>query len=140
MKTKQLIERALKFDQRYIYLQLTRGSIESGQVTACENCGKLITNIVTVVNKETKMKYHIGTDCAETLAGAKCLYNNGSATDYQMDIYAYNLCARFVTELNAGAEMTFNGMQYEVINRKGKKLNCWKHDLQKFFPELITAN
>jgi hypothetical protein len=138
MKVKQLIERALPFDQKYIYMGITRGSIESGQLTSCDNCGKLITNMVQVVNKETKQKFTIGTDCAETLVNAKCLYNNGTATDYQIDIYSYNQVARFVTELNAGIEMTNEGFQYSLVNRKGKTMKVWANDLRKFFPELLT--
>lgn len=49
MNTKQLIERNLKFDQKYVYLEITRGSIESGQLTSCDNCGKLITNMIKII-------------------------------------------------------------------------------------------
>lgn len=135
MKTKQLIERNLKFDQKYIYLELVRGSIESGQLTCCDNCGKLITNMVKVANKETRQRYTIGTDCAETLAAAKCLYNNGQSTDFYLDIYAYNVCARFVTELKEGIEYQNNGVFLTLTNRKGKPMQCSPFDLVKYFPE-----
>ena len=135
--TKQLIERNLKFNQKYIYLDITRGSIESGQVCACDNCSKLITNIVHVVNQESKKHYYIGTDCAETLTKSKCLYNNGSATDFFTDIYSYNKTARFVTELNKGKEYTTDGFYCFVENDKGKTIDCFYNDLKKFFPETI---
>lgn len=139
-KTKQLIERNLPFDQKYIYLSITRGSIENGQAMACANCGQLITNLVTVVNKDTKKQYIIGTECADTLAKAKCLYNNGDASDYQMDIYSYNQAARFVTEVNAGQTMkfTWEGHKIALTNRKGKEMEIWKNDLVKFFPEYLA--
>lgn len=138
MKVKQLIERELKFSDKYIYLGITRGNIMDGQFCTCDNCGKLITNMVQVASNSTKKKYTIGTDCAETLAQAKCLYNNGTATDYQIDIYSYNLCARFVTELNAGCELVNDGFRCSLINRKGKTMQIWQNDLMKFFPQYIS--
>lgn len=138
MDSKQLIERNLKFDKQYIYLSIARGSIESGQLCTCDNCGKLITNMVTVGVRGTDVKFTIGTDCAETLVKAKCLYNNGSQTDYQIDIYSYNITARFVTELKKGAELLENPMYYVCTNSKGKQISCHKADLKKFFPEYIN--
>jgi len=35
--------------------------------TCCENCGRLIANIVTVKNEDTNTQYMIGQDCAKTL-------------------------------------------------------------------------
>jgi len=135
MKTKQLIERALKFNERYIYLSITRGSIESGQLCACDNCGKLITNMVTVGRHSDQKRFTIGTDCADTLCKAKCLFNNGSQTDYQLDIYSYNKAARFVTELRKGAQIFNSGFMLALTTDKGKQIDCFKNDLLKFFPE-----
>lgn len=135
--TKQIIERNLPFDQKYIYMSITRGSIESGQLTYCDNCGKLITNMVTVKNKETLKSYTIGTDCAETLSKAKCLYNNGIQTDFYVDIYAYNKAARFATEIRKGKQYTETGWQLNIETDKGKLIDVMKFDLEKFFPELI---
>jgi hypothetical protein len=138
--TKQPIERNLKFDQKYVYLGITRGSLESGQATACENCGRPITNMVRVANRKTRQTYHIGTDCAETLSAAKCLYNNGSQTDYGADMYSYGKTSRFATELNKGKRYTSTlcGMHLHVENDRGRTLDAWKHDLQKFYPELVS--
>lgn len=134
MKPKQLIERNLPFTDKYIYLGITRGSIESAQFTCCDNCGKLITNMVTVASNTTGKKYTIGTDCAETLVAAKCLYNNGTSTDYQIDIYSYNQVARFVTELNAGCTLSNEGFYCVLINRKGKEMRVFTNDMKKYFP------
>ena len=139
MKTKQLIERNLKFDQKYIYLGITRGSIESAQLTSCDNCGKLITNMIQVGNAQTKERFTIGTDCAETLSKAKCLYNNGSATDYHMDIYSYNIVSKFVTELNKGKTYIHEGIQISVKNDKDKKLYCFENNLKEFYPQYIQS-
>jgi len=137
MQTKQLIERNLPFNDKYIYLGITRGSIESAQFTCCDNCGKLITNMVTVVSNSTSKKHTIGTDCAETLVKAKCLYNNGSQTDYQIDIYSYNQVARFVTEINAGATINKTDWYCTLINRKGKEMKVFTNDLKKYFPHYL---
>ena len=137
MKSKQLIERNLKFDQKYIYLGLSRGSIESAQFTYCDNCGKLITNMVTIGNRETLKQHIIGTDCAETLSKAKCLYNNGNQTDFYMDIYAYNKASRFATELRKGKKYEHTGIYLTVETDKGKKIDCFLINLQEFYPELI---
>ena len=135
---KKLIERNLKFDQKYIYLEIIRGSVLDGQFTYCENCGKLITNMVKVVNQATKRIYYIGTDCAETLSKAKCLYNNGYSTDFYVDIYSYNKTARFVTELNKGKRYECeNDYTCFVQTDKGKRIDCFIGDLKKFFPNYI---
>lgn len=93
--------------------------------------------MVTVASNTTAKKYTIGTDCAETLVSAKCLYNNGSATDYQMDIYSYNIVARFVTELNAGATLNKNDWHCTLINRKGKEMRVFTNDMKKYFPQYL---
>lgn len=136
METKKLIERNLKFSDKYIYLGINRGSVESGNASICDNCGKLITNIVHVSTMD-KRHYYIGTDCAETLSKAGSLYNNGSSTDFYVDIYSYNLTARFATELRKGKSYENNGIQLSVENDKGKLITCYLHDMQKFFPELL---
>ncbi len=136
MKTKQLIERNLKFSEKYVYIELVRGSIESGQMTCCDNCGKLITNMVHIVRKSDNKHLIIGTDCTETLVTAQCLYNNGTATDYQTDIYSYNMAARFVTEMKKGCEVVKDSFRYSLINTKGKAIFCWTNDLKKYFPQL----
>lgn len=133
--SKQLIERNLKFADKYIYLEIVRGSIESGQVTCCDNCGKLITNMVKLARKEDGKRFTIGTDCIETLAKAGCVYNNGSQTDYYLDLYSYNKCARLVTELKKGAELTKDFIFAKVTTAKGKQIDCSFMDLQKYFPQ-----
>lgn len=135
--SKKLIERNLPFSGRYVYLGITRGNIMDGQFCTCDNCGKLITNMVTVKDRESLKSYTIGTDCAETLAKAKCLYNNGTQTDYWLDIYSYNQVARFVTELNAGATLEKSDFYCTLINRKGKTMQVFTSQLREFFPKYL---
>ena len=136
-QAKQLIERVLPFSGKYIYLGITKGSIIDGQCTCCDNCGTLIANMVTVREQSTGKTYTIGTDCAETLSQAKCLYNNGSKTDFYQDIYEYNIIARFVTEINAGCELNNDGFQCHLTNRKGKIMTVFTHSLTTYFPQYL---
>lgn len=106
-----------------------------GDVWACDNCGKLITNIVTVTDSTGKT-YMIGTDCADTLVKAKCLYQSGDR-DYVTDNYTLKACARFVTEVNAGVKMQIEGPQVFITDRKGRQVMEWAHNLREYFPELL---
>jgi hypothetical protein len=142
-KTKILIERNLKFNRKYIYLSLTRGNIIDGNGTCCDNCGKIIANIVEVRDRETGKVFYIGTDCADTLIQAKCLFKGidrqGWETDYQHDIYNLNAATRFITEVKAGCNFTFDGyMYYTLINRKGKEMRVFKSQLEDFYPEYLS--
>lgn len=134
---KQIIQRNLPLNERYVYLSIVRGSIETAQCTACDNCGKLITNMVKIVRLSDSKHLTIGTDCAETLVKAKCMTNNGTATDYYMDLYGYNKCARLVTELNKGCELLKDFMYAYVTNLKGKRVEASILDMQKYFPQYL---
>ena len=135
--TKQIIQRNLPLNERYIYLSIVRGSVESAQCTACDNCGKLITNMVKIVRHSDSKHFTIGTDCAETFIKAKSMVNNGMATDYNMDIYGYNKCARLVTELNKGCELVKEFIYAYTTNLKGKRVEAYLSDMQKYFPQYI---
>ncbi len=118
-------------------MSITRGSIESGQMCTCDNCGKLITQMVNIRDGKTGKPYTIGVDCAETFVAAKCLYNNGQATDFHVDIYSYNLCARFITEVKAGCNIVIEGWNAVITNRKEKRMQVFVSDLKKYFPEYL---
>jgi len=136
MGTKKLIERNLSFANTYEYLGITRGSIESGQLCSCDNCGKLITNMVTLGCKETGKKHTVGVDCTETLIKANSV-KNGYNQDFHMDIYSFNKASRFVTEVNAGIEFENDGFMCRLTNRKGKEMDIFTMDIQKFYPEML---
>jgi len=137
MKNKKLIERNLKFSGKYVYLGIVKGSILDGQCTTCDNCGALIANMVNVVDKATGKRYTIGTDCAETLSQANCLYNNGTQTDYYNDLFTLNEVCRFVSELKNGCELQNDGFMCSLVNRKGKSVTIFTHNLEKYFPEYV---
>lgn len=138
-KEKQLIERNLKFSDLYQYNGIIRGSIESGQTSCCDNCGKLITNMVQIINRTSKKHLSIGIDCADTLVKAKCMTNGISGCDvldYNFDVYCFNKCLKVVTEINKGKNVHVDMIYVRMENDKGKLVECSKSDLQKYFPEI----
>lgn len=146
MADKKIIERNLKFSDQYVYIDTKRGSILDGDVTCCDNCGKIIANICHVVRKSDNKHFYIGTDCAETLSKAKVLYNNGSQSDFYIDMYALGVVNRFVTQYNKTPELAeFNGLQWEIVTTETKdgkvKVKSWQafsHDLKKYAPETFN--
>ena len=102
---KKLMERNLKFTDRYIYLSTKRGNLIDGDCTFCDNCGKLIANVVNVVRNSDKKHFYIGTDCAETLSKAKVLFNNGQQSDFYVDMYSLGIVNRFVNQYNKTPEL-----------------------------------
>jgi hypothetical protein len=139
-KDKILIERNLKFNRKYIYLSLTRGNLIDGQVSCCDNCGKIISNMVEVRDNETGKRYTIGTDCADTLIQAKALYkgySGGMETDYNLDIYRLNEATRFVAEIKAGQPYTVEEFGARLTDRKGKIKTIFRSQLEDFYPEYL---
>jgi hypothetical protein len=63
---KKIIQRALPITDTYTVHSYSYVSLIDGQGTCCENCGKLISNIVTLKNQKGK-KFIVGNDCADTL-------------------------------------------------------------------------
>ena len=63
---KAIIQRALPLTDKYKVHSFSYVSLIDGGGTCCENCGKLITNMVTVENQNGN-KFVVGSDCAETL-------------------------------------------------------------------------
>ncbi len=55
---------------KYTYIKATYVPLSEGCGCTCQNCGRLIANIVTVMHDEGNM-YIIGADCAETILGKK---------------------------------------------------------------------
>lgn len=64
--TKQIIQRALPLTDTYSVHSFAYVSMIDGNGTCCENCGRLISNMVTLVNQNGN-KYIVGNDCADTL-------------------------------------------------------------------------
>ena len=70
---KAIIQRNLPLSDTYTLVSYRYASILNGNGECCDNCGKLISNIVTVANATGK-RYTIGTDCANTLLADKAAY------------------------------------------------------------------
>ena len=70
MKTKAIIQRALPHSSVYTFISASYVPLMDGIGCTCENCGKLIANLVTVENESGK-RFVIGSDCADTLTSLK---------------------------------------------------------------------
>lgn len=70
MKTKKVIQRNLPLDGQYKFVSAKYISIIDGGGCSCENCGKLISNMVTIEDANKK-QFTVGSDCAETLQSLK---------------------------------------------------------------------
>lgn len=71
MKAKRVIERSVPLNQGYELISSFYQSIEDGGGCACENCGRLITNVATIKGLSDGREYAIGMDCAETITSIK---------------------------------------------------------------------
>ena len=140
---KKLIERNLKFSDKYHYVDITRGSIESGQLCSCDNCGKLITNMVHIIRDSDKAKFIIGTDCAETLTKCSQVFNTANS-EYYLDIYSLNSVNRFITQAKKYPDNIKYESIYFIVNYidnkgKSKQVQAFEHTLKKFYPEFLNS-
>ena len=78
---KKVIQRSLPLDTKYSLIGVSYLSIEDGGGCACDNCGKLITNIATI--KSDKGSYTIGLDCLDTILLNNELLNGEDYFQYQ---------------------------------------------------------
>lgn len=69
---KKIIQRALPLTDTYTIHSYSYVPLIEGIGTCCENCGKLISNLVTLENQRGE-KFVVGSDCAETLTIDKLL-------------------------------------------------------------------
>lgn len=63
---KAIIQRALPLTDTYTVFSFAYVPLMDGIGTCCENCGKLISNMVTLENQKGE-KFVVGNDCADTL-------------------------------------------------------------------------
>lgn len=149
MKTKKVIQRSLPLDVEYSVVSVSYISLEDGGGCACDNCGKLITNMATV--KSSKGQYIIGLDCLDTvilnndlLKGEnylKYLYSDKPAIDKAKSLRAKILKAvkkdsTFRAELvelkdSFGFRYTIEKTQTRKYNEVTKKLDTVAPFLQK---------
>lgn len=77
---KQIIERKLPLNVKYVCTDKKYISLINGIGCTCDNCGKLIANIATV--KSINGTYNIGFDCLETF-----LLNNNLLEGFNVEEY-----------------------------------------------------
>lgn len=70
MKTKNRIQRNLDLTKQYFFVSAKYISLIDGNGCTCDNCNKLISNIVTIKDNEGKF-HNVGSDCADTLQSLK---------------------------------------------------------------------
>ena len=74
MKVKNIIQRNLLLTENYTFVSAKYISLIDGSGCTCDNCGKLISNIVTIKDSKNKF-YNVGSDCAETLQSLQSDFN-----------------------------------------------------------------
>jgi len=79
---KQIIERRLPLDTKYILTDKKYIPLIEGCGCTCDNCGQLIANIATVRNEAGKY-YNIGFDCLETFLINNSLLDAAGVQDYE---------------------------------------------------------
>lgn len=79
---KKVIQRNLPLNTKYFLVNVSYQSIENGGGCACDNCGKLITNVANIKNDHGK-QYAIGLDCLDTLLENNNLLEHESYAHYQ---------------------------------------------------------
>lgn len=115
MITKQIINRALPLDVKYILTDKKYIPIEqSSGAYCCDNCGKLIANIATIKNEAGK-SFNIGFDCLEKILINNNLLSSGDIAEYQKVKKALPKILRFSkyikTQANANNRIT--GLLFE---------------------------
>lgn len=70
MKTKNIIQRNLDLSKRYFFVSSKYIPLIDSNGCKCDNCNKLISNIVTIKDKDNNF-YNVGSDCADTLQSLK---------------------------------------------------------------------
>ena len=74
MTTKKVMQRNLSLTENYTFVSAKYISILDGGGCTCDNCGKLISNIVTIKDGNNNF-YNVGSDCAETLQSLQNDFN-----------------------------------------------------------------
>ena len=74
MSTKKVIQRNLDLNKEYSFVSAKYISLVDGSGCSCDNCGKLIANIVIIKDAEGS-HYNVGSDCATTLQSLQKDYN-----------------------------------------------------------------
>lgn len=79
---KTITKRNLPLNVKYVVSDKKYIPLVEGMGLCCDNCGKLIANIATVIN-ENGFTYSIGFDCLETLLLNNNLLDKGDIESYE---------------------------------------------------------
>jgi hypothetical protein len=74
MKVKNIIQRNLDLSKQYFFVTAKYISILDGGGCTCDNCDKLISNIVTIKDSNDNL-FNVGLDCADTLQSLQNDFN-----------------------------------------------------------------
>lgn len=96
---KNIIQRNLPLDQKYVIVSMHYSKIIDGGGTICENCGRPIANIAKVKNASGN-SYYIGFDCMETFLLNNQLLDQGDIERYQVIRKAIPKVLRVIKELD----------------------------------------
>jgi hypothetical protein len=109
---------------------ITRQSvIDSSYVGACDNCGKAIVNIATVVDPDGK-KYDIGLDCKKTLIDkpilAKILesddfFKDTKAKEYRVQSGHIEKFLKFCAYQDVDIDLSFGDQYLQIRDRLDNK-------------------
>lgn len=122
---KQIIQRNLPLNQKYVLTNKAYIPLLEGFGTCCANCGKLIANIATVKNEDGK-SYEIGFDCLETILINNSLLSTG-------DVAAYEAAKKMIPKI-----LNFSKKLKEIINLNPTITGFRFETPSKHFPEWIT--
>lgn len=153
MANKSIIQRALPLDVKYFLVGTSYQSLEDGGGCACDNCGKLITNVATIRNEQSKT-YAIGLDCLDTILQNTNLLDTESYFKYQHSdkpaiSKAKSLRAKilkqtkndasFKAKLYAPVDKDYFGFSFTVNKTMTYKYNSETKSLDKVEPFEIEA-
>lgn len=101
-------------------------SLIDGTGCTCDNCGRLIANIVTVKNEETKKYYTIGQDCAKNLFSQE----ENKAIDKEIKNYISSEKRRIEAEKQAKWNIAYNELRSLTTEITNENINSqWAKDL-----------
>lgn len=127
---KRLIERNLKFSNRYAVTSISIRGMDSNWL-CCDNCNRQIANKATVRNT-TGDQYVIGLDCLKTLAQAGVLDKSRYLAS-QDDIANAQLVASLVGFASNGGTIE-KDLMYVTVTKGDKTKQCFAHLVRQYAP------
>jgi hypothetical protein len=116
------IQRKLDLTKQYSITGSTYISVIDGGGTCCDNCNKLIANMVYIVDNDHK-NYIVGLDCAKTLTSL----NQNDLKKHETNIKSIN---RFHKKLN---DLIKYGWEVAIFNGRLHTISRESYDKKPFF-------